>query len=261
VGEIVTLLTGVAGVLAAPADAEVAYDLPWPATVAAPTHSADPRPLAGDPAHAAFVPIPDDPDKPYLLRHAPDDALVSRFSARGNRRSPFDGLRGVPRAGLGDADDTVYGTAADLALLLGLGTASRLRTVRPLTPAPDPVLVPAPPPAVAAPIGAVNQVFRRWNLDHRRVNEWRTIVAGGAAAEVAPPADATLADGARVAHAMGWVPLWRAWLRMASSTQEDSSSAAISRETPFVQAADGTRFRPTNAQLTAALRYVLDLDP
>jgi hypothetical protein len=261
VAEIVSLLTGVAGVLAAPADAEVAYDLPWPATVAGPADQADPRPPAGDAAHGAFVPIPDDPDKPYLLRHAPDEALTSRFSARGNRRSPFDGLRGVPRAGLGDADDTVHGTSADLALLLGLGMASRMRNVTPLTPAPDPVLVPAPPPAVAARIGNVNQVFRRWNLDHRRVNEWRTIVAGGAAGEGPAPADATLADGFRVAHAMGWVPLWRAWLRVAADAQEDTASTTISDDTPFVQAADGTRFRPTNAQLTAAMRYVLDLDP
>jgi hypothetical protein len=114
---------------------------------------------------------------------------------------------------------------------------------------------------VAARVGPVNQVFKRWNLDHRRVNEWRTIVAGGAAPDGPFPADATLAAGAALAHAMGWVPLWRAWLRVASDTQQDTSSATVSPDTPVVQAADGTRSRPTNAQLTAAIRYVLDLDP
>ncbi len=94
--------------------------------------------------------------------------------------------------------------------------------MQPVTP--DPTLVPGAP-AVAGPIGAVNQVFRDWNLDHRRVNEWRMIVSGGAAREVAAPADPNLADGARVAEAMGWVPLWRAWLRVASDTTQDTSVA------------------------------------
>jgi hypothetical protein len=261
VGDIVTALTGVTGIHAAAADDEVAYELPWPATVVGPADAADPRPPVGSAAHTAFVPIPDNENKPYLLRHAADATIASHFGTSGRGRSPFDGLRGVPRAPLGDTEDTVLGTSADLAVLLGLGVASGMRTVQALTPSPDPLLVPAPPPAVAARVGPVDQVFRRWNLDHRRVNEWRTIVAGGAAPDAAFPADPTLSTGAGVAHAMGWVPLWRAWLRVAADTQEDTSTATISPDTPFVQAADGTRSRPTNAQLTAAIRYVLDLDP
>ena len=36
--------------------------------------------------------------------------------------------------------------------------------------------------AVAEP-DKVYQVFRNWNLDRRRVNEWRMLVAGGAVSE------------------------------------------------------------------------------
>ena len=261
VGDLVAALTNVPGVLAAPADTVVAYDLPWPAILSGPADGADPRPPAGDPAHTAFVPIPADEAHPYLLRHAPDDVLATRVGAAGVRRSAFDGLRGVPRGALGDVDDTALGTSADLALLLGLGMASRLRVVTPVTPAPDPVLVPAPLPAIAAALRPVDQVFRRWNLDHRRVNEWRTIVAGAAPPDVAAPADATLATGAQIAHAMGWVPLWRAWLRVAADLEQDTASARSSPDTPVVVTADGVSIRPTNAQLTAAMRYLLDLDP
>ena len=240
---------------AAPADAGVRYDLPWPASLLDPADELDPRPAADDPAHAAFAPLPDNPGKPYLLRHVPDAELAARMGP-GPGASEFDGLRGAPQPGLADADDTVLGTAADLAVLLALGAASRLQAVNPV--APDPNIVPAAP-VVAGPVGKVGQVFRNWNLDQRRANEWRAIVGGGAAREAPAPADAVLADGTRVADAMGWVPLWRAWLRVASDTTADTASATASRDTPAVRAADGTVIRPTNAQLTAGIRYLLDL--
>jgi hypothetical protein len=55
------------------------------------------------------------------------------------------------------------------------------------------------------------------------------------------------------------VPLWRAWLRVASDTRADTGAAVVSRDTPAVRAADGTIIRPTNAQLTAGIRFLLDL--
>lgn len=256
VEDLAAALAALDGVEAAPADAGVRYDLPWPASLLDPADEADPRPPDTDPAHTAFVPLPDNPAKAYLVRHVADAELADRLGRDRIGRSGFDGLRGVPRSGLGDADDTVLGTAADLALLLALGAASRLRNVDPA--ASDPRIVPAPP-VVAGPIGKVSQVFRDWNLDRRRVNEWRTIVGGGAARESAPPADPVLADGARIAEAMGWVPLWRAWLRVASDTTADTGAAVVSRDTPAVRAADGTIIRPTNAQLAAGIRYLLDL--
>ena len=256
VQELAAALAALDGVEAEPADAGVRYDLPWPSSLLDPADDSDPRPSDTDPAHAAFTKIPDDPTKPYLVRHAADAELAVRLGRDRLGHSEFDGLRGIPQPGLADADDTVLGTAADLALLLALGAASRLRNVNPA--ASDPNIVPAPP-VVAGPIGKVGQVFRNWNLDHRRVNEWRTIVGGGAAREAAPPADPVLADGARIADAMGWVPLWRAWLRVASDTTADTGAAVVSRDTPAVRAADGTIIRPTNAQLTAGIRFLLDL--
>ena len=254
VDDVVALLADVDHIEAAAADAGVRYDLPWPASIANPGDGADPRQAVDDPARTAFTELPTDPDEAYVIRHAPDSSLTSPIGQAGPARSPFDGLRVVPRERLGDLDDTGLGVATDLAVLLGLGAASRLRTVQPLTPA----VVPAVP-AVPGPIGAVAQVFRDWNLDHRRANEWRTIVAGGASAEQPPPADAALAEGARIADAMGWVALWRAWLRVASDTLQDTESALVSPDTPAVRAADGTELRPTNAQLTRGICYLLDL--
>lgn len=77
--------------------------------------------------------------------------------------------------------------------------------------------------------------------------------------EAPPPADPVLADGARIADAMGWVPLWRAWLRVAGDTTADTAATVVSRDTPAVRAADGSVIRPTNAQLTAGIRFLLDL--
>jgi hypothetical protein len=84
------------------------------------------------------------------------------------------------------------------------------------------------------------------------------LVAGGAAAEDAPPA-AALAEGERVANALGWVPLWRAWLRMASDPTQDAAAPLAAPYAPTVRTADGETLRPTNAQLSAGIRYVLDL--
>ena len=256
VQQIATDLAALDHVEAAPADAGPRYDLPWPATLLDPADERDPRPPNDDPAHAGFAPLPDNPDKPYLLRHVADAELSTRHGSTGAADSAFEGLRGVPAPSLADLDDTVLGVAADLAVLLGLGVASRLRTVSPVVS--DPAIVPAAPPALPA-LGQVSQVFRDWNLDYRRVNEWRLLVSGGASREAAPPADPVLADGARVADAMGWVPLWRAWLRVAADTTQDTGAARVSPDTPTVRAADGTAFRPTNAQLTAGVRYLLDL--
>ena len=41
-----------------------------------------------------------------------------------------------------------------------------------------------------ADLGPVFQVFRQWNLDERRVNEWRQLVQGGAVSDQPDPAHA-----------------------------------------------------------------------
>ena len=179
VDDIVTALTAVPGVLAAPSDAGVHYDLPWPATVQDPADESDPRPPDSDPAHAAFVKIPDDPDKPYVLRHAADEDLTTRYGSAGPRRSPFDGR--AECRGMEWPTPTTRCSGPQPISPCSSGSAPRPGCALSNRSPPTPTLVPAAP-AVAGPIGAVSQVFRDWNLDHRRVNEWRALVAGGASA-------------------------------------------------------------------------------
>ena len=65
--------------------------------------------------------------------------------------------------------------------------------------------------------------------------------------------------GERVAHALGWVPLWRTWRRMASDPTQDATAALSAPYVPTVSTADGQVFRPTNADLSSGIRYLLDL--
>lgn len=237
------------------------YDLPWPSTLADPG-DAEPTHARHDAANDSFREIGDSKEDAYLLRHAPRSTLTSGFGLTGPASSVMRGVRVVPRAGLGDVDDTAIGTAADLAVLLCLGAASRLRDVVPAQPAPiAPVGQPPPAAPGALPVlDPVDQVFRNWNLDERRVNEWREVVAGGAAPETPAPAPPPgTPDGRAIALAMGWVALWRAWLRVASDTTADTGAAIAMSYAPTVTAHDGRTFRPTNADLTAGVRFILDL--
>ena len=245
------------------ADPDPDYDLPWPTTLADPGDD-----LATHADHlgaqATFVAVGDSRERASLIRHTPRSTLATSFDLTAPATSALRGVRVVPHAGLGDVDDTALGTAADLAVLLCLGGASRLRDVVPAQPNPLAPLgqnaPPAPPPL--GNLDPVTEVFRRWNLDERRVNEWREVVSGGASPEEAlagPPLAPGAPDGRAVALAMGWVPLWRAWLRVASDTVADTSAPVAMAYTPTVIAHDGRRFRPTNAELTAGIVHLLDL--
>jgi hypothetical protein len=247
VADIVAALTDVPGVEAAAFDGGELYDVPWPSALSDPGDETDPRVADTDASRTEFTRLPTNENKAYVIRHAPAAELTTSFGLSGPGSSRFDGVRLVPQATLGDIEDTALGAAADLALLLSLGAASRLRAVP----------VPGTPP-IAGSVGAVDRVFRDWNLDDRRVNEWRMLVAGGAAVEDAPPS-ADAVEGERVAHALGWVPLWRTWLRMAGDTTQDAAAALAAPYAPTVRTADGASFRPTNAQLSAGIRYLLDL--
>ena len=257
VDDIVTALTAVPGVLAAPSDAGVHYDLPWPATVQDPADESDPRPPDSDPAHAAFVKIPDDPDKPYVLRHAADEDLTTRYGFAGPRRSPFDGVA-WSAAGWSRPTPTTRCSGPQPISPCSSGSAPR----------PGCALSNRSPPTPRW-----SRRRRRWpgrSGRSARCSATGTSTIGASTSgvrsspaarrrEVAPPADAALAEGARVAEAMGWVGLWRAWLRVASDTTQDTGARLPSPDTPVVRAADGSSFRPTNEQLTAGIRYLLDL--
>ena len=184
VEELHAALTAVAGVQARIIDPVDTYDLPWPSTVADPADDRDPRLPATAPERTAFAPLPTSEADAVVVRHAPDAELTTLFGLAGPTASRFQGVRIVPQATLGDIEDTALGAAADLAVLLALAVASRLSVVFPATP--DPNLVPGAPAVVGA-LAPIDRVFRDWNLDDRRVNEWRMIVAGGAATEDAPP--------------------------------------------------------------------------
>ena len=69
--------------------------------------------------------------------------------------------------------DSIMNDSADLAALLCLGAASRI--------APD--TAPLAGTGRKIPVHRVSQVFRNWNLDRRRLNEWKLMVSGGAESE------------------------------------------------------------------------------
>jgi len=253
------LASALAGVKAEPFAAnDLAVALPWPGSLADPG-DAGPRADAVS-ARARFVPVGRSKASARVLRHAPRADLSTPAGLVPDAGDPFPVL---PSSALGDLEAAGLGAAADLAALLATAAAPTLGTVTVadgLQVLPDPRL------------GEVVQVFRRWNLDERRLEEWRTLVTGGAPVE---PPPAGVADplvrtppggypgpqpvGSELVAAMGWLPLWRAWLRVATDPAADADAPFAAPSTPLVRFGDGSVRRPTNAQLTEGVRYLLDL--
>lgn len=109
------------------------------------------------------------------------------------------------------------------------------------------------------------QVFRNWNLDHRRVNEWKMLVTGGAVSEkrgdpagadpALPPLDGgwvlRTPRGEPVANDLGWLEAMRGWVDMARRPQQDAHATA-----PFRAGS------PSNLDLSRALAWLFDMrDP
>ncbi len=152
--------------------------------------------------------------------------------------------------------DTVMDQAADFAALLCLAGTSQLLCDQEL----DKTKV-----GSSNNLLRVYQVFRNWNLDRRRENEWKMIVLGGAVSE--KRGDATALDpalhalpstwsllsgrGEPVSNRFGWLPLFRRWVEMAGRPAEDTK--------------DTKAFRPggpPNLDLSRALAYLFDMrDP
>ena len=155
--------------------------------------------------------------------------------------------------------ESVMNDAADLAALFCLAGASRMA----------PNDTPGTPPGAAKPVHRVYQVFRNWNLDRRRVNEWKLMVSGGAeserrgdfrAAEEAAPVDrpdaAEVFTDAFVAQRQaadavvrerGWLGVFRSWVDMASRARTDATATDVFRAG-----------EPTNRDLSRAMAYLLD---
>jgi hypothetical protein len=241
-------------------DATPRYPLPFPHTLSDPgddeetldghgRHAGDARTIGADRAHAT------------VLTHAHRADLTTGFGVNGPSATDIDAHKIVPSSMLGDTEFTAMGHAADLAALLMMGAA--------------PALAESPIRVGGVELKEAYQVFRLWNLDARRVNEWRMIVAGGAASEkagsvvgvdpamrpvpTAPPYAPRAGEAEPVATAMGWVPLWRAWSRVATDVTADSAATAAMSYTPPASLPDGRR-APTNDELTRALRFLLDLE-
>jgi hypothetical protein len=175
-------------------------------------------------------------------------------------RASTEGFRYTPQAPANIfAGKSLMDRAADLGALLAMGAVTHV------IPATDLNAVASPDPLVAHPqINKVFQVFRNWNLNQRRANEWRMLVLGGAVSEkagqlqapdplqpefpAAPPAPS--AAGADVANRLGWAPLLRTWLDMARRTDMNTYDPAPRRPGEF-----------SNLDLSAALAYVLQQAP
>jgi hypothetical protein len=213
-----------------------------------------------------FVRVGTTRDNAHLVLHAPRVELATSAGLEGPVVSALDDISVVPSRTLGDVEESAIGLAADLAALLCLGAM--------------PSLVDSPIHLVAhgPSLDPSFQVLRQWNLDERRVNEWRMLVTGGADSEkpfgAADPRDPAMRPnpvagapayaskapaGERIATAMGWIPLWRAWLRMATDPVSDTTAAVSMPYTPVVATRDGHEFKPTNAELSAGIRFILDL--
>ncbi|MEJ8849516.1 hypothetical protein [Variovorax rhizosphaerae] len=155
------------------------------------------------------------------------------------------------------AGQSVVDRAADVATLLCLGVQSHL-------------LLGNERAAVAAgaldqrhgAIGKAWQVLRNWNLDHRRVNEWRMLVGGSAVSEkhghadhadvLQPRMPAALltpaAAGEPLSNRLGWSPLFAQWLDMAARPATDTVA-----DTSVAPGA------PSNLALSRAVAFLFDL--
>jgi hypothetical protein len=210
----------------------------------------------------AFAPVGTAKDRAMVLREVPRVTASVAFGRTALDGVPYSVLPTSPAA-TGVAADSGLRDAADLGALLIIAGAPSLTPVR---------AAGAQPPEVAE----VRQVFRRWNLDERRLDEWRSLMLGHGATAVPadtpvngtnpmirrqPPAYATQGDAGRVlAEAMGWLPLWRTWLQVATTVgQNVGSTAAAPAARAMVSLPDGTTKRPTNKELTDAVRYLLDM--
>jgi hypothetical protein len=250
--------------------AEQRYPLPYPCLFQDPGDQRATHALH-DAHHNDFVPVGSGRSDAYLLRHAPRAEYATAMGARGTSGIELEGIAVVPEPSLADLQGSAVGLAGDLAALFSLGAAPTLHD--------GPLNVPG---VGANPqLREVYQVFRQWNLDERRVNEWRMLVLGGAVSEKkgTPRArdealrphptgaaynspfstDPLAAEAESLGRDMGWIPLWRAWSRMATDVTSDTTDNNPMDYTPAVRRGAGPAVRPTNSQLSDALRYLLEL--
>jgi len=128
-------------------------------------------------------------------------------------------------------------------------------------------------------VDKVYQVFRNWNLDRRRVNEWRTLVAGGALSEkgssrsgydnnmlggtlrpdnheswqeaLRHSSQAAFEEGEKTSRELGWVNVVREWMDVSATPGQNT--LGLTSKKPG---------NPSNLALSRAMAYLFDLtDP
>jgi hypothetical protein len=235
-------------------DDDPSYPLPAPDMLADPGDSESTM-AAHDEKSDDFVALSTDEDDPYLLRHAPRSAMITRLGKGGTAGSHDDGIDLLPRSASGSFEGTGVDLAADLASLLCMGAVPSVNGAA----------------INVAGVGAnpqlpkVYEVFRHWNLDERRINEWKMLVSGGGDADAnatrpRPGGNANPAPGGEsVANELGWIRLIKAWKAMATDRHADSSSQSRHARAPFFRADNTPARQPKNAELTEAMRFLLDL--
>jgi zinc dependent phospholipase C len=257
---------GLLGRVAAPGDPD--YVLPPGFTFALGEKDGEKDPPPPGDAAGKFLKLGSSAGQPTPIYHAPKSAQAARFGVHGpvdardyttGAKGDDDGFLFVHDPLAGGDGATVMDLAADFSALLMLGGASHL------LPAADRAV------AGASPVAAIQQVFRNWSLDRRRVNEWRLLVAGGALSEkgaapggvdplmpaatpagwTSPLAGDALAEGERTARAVGWVPLLRKWQDAARRPGVD-----VTADQPL------DPNDPSRRALSRALAFLLDMpDP
>jgi hypothetical protein len=144
------------------------------------------------------------------------------------------------------AGDSLLDHAADLATLLVLGGTAHVL--------PDADRLPG---GGAPAVARAYEVFRNWNLDLRRANEWRMLISGRATGETGAhtgtltPRDAPaspLPAGRAIADRLGWVPLLRRYVDMSQRRGVDSRAETALRPGD-----------PTNRELSQGLAWLLGL--
>ncbi len=216
-----------------------------------------------------------DEDSAYTLYHAPKVAQSVGYGERGavpparnlgevpvTHDGAEEGYEFLHNPRVAQATESLMSYAADFSAVLSMAAVTHMKTLS----YNDEDNLPK-----------IYQVFRNWNLDRRRVNEWRTIVAGGAASENATnPAGyyanmlggslrpsnhaswvsplhssdpAAFTEGEQTARQMGWVKVFREWLAVRQTNGED----------PFdIEAMNPGN--PGNLALSRAMRYLFDLE-
>jgi hypothetical protein len=196
---------------------------------------------------------------------APDLPDGTTYEVVGAERARAQGYSfvsdpGAPLTG----GDALMDRAADLAALLCMGAVPHLvpsgeRTVASLN-----GKTKVAGGAASASLGKTAQVFRNWNLDRRRENEWRMLVEGGAYSDKGtdpsrydetliqpkdPDTGAGFPAGEAFANGAGWIPMLRQWTAKAQAGAFGLDTTAVPNGL-------------TNQQLSQGMAFLFDMpDP